>query len=124
MANRVVIRAALLDVASIVVFVAIGRRSHDESGNVVVGAMKVAAPFLIALAVAWVAERAWRRPDDLRVGAGIWALTVIDGILLRRFVFDRSTAASFIVVASIVLGVFLLGWRLIVSRSVIRRPGR
>lgn len=111
----------MLDVASVMVFVAIGRRSHDQSGNVVVGAMKVAAPFLIALAVAWVAERAWRRPDDLKVGVGIWVLTVIDGVLLRRFVFDRSTAASFIVVASIVLGVFLLGWRLVVRRLVVRR---
>jgi hypothetical protein len=124
MTNRTVVRAALLDVASIVIFVAIGRRSHDESGNVVVGALKVAAPFLIGLAVAWVAERAWRRPDDLKIGVGIWVLTVVDGILLRRFVFDRGTAVSFIIVASIVLAVFLLGWRLVIRRLVKRRISR
>ena len=81
-----------------------------------VGAAKVAAPFLIGLAVAWVAERAWHRPDDLKVGVGIWVLTIVDGMLLRRFVFDRGTAASFIVVASVVLGVLMLGWRLVLRR--------
>ena len=55
--NRPVVRAAALDAASIVVFVAIGRRSHDEDGNAVVGVLQVAAPFVIALLVAWLAAR-------------------------------------------------------------------
>lgn len=120
MPDRVVLRAAAFDVAAIVVFVAIGRRSHDEVGNVVIGAAKVAAPFLIGLAIAWIAERAWRRPEDVKVGVGVWVLTVVDGLLLRRFVFDRGTALSFMIVASIVLGVFMLGWRLVVRRLASR----
>lgn len=114
--DRRAARAALLDVAAVVVFVAIGRRSHDEAGNVVVGVLKVAAPFVIALAVGWLAARAWKRPQQLRTGVAIWIVTVALGMVLRHVVFDRGTAASFIVVATIVLGVFLLGWRLVVRR--------
>jgi hypothetical protein len=110
------VRAAALDVASIVVFVAIGRRSHDEDGNAIVGALKVAAPFVIALIVAWIAMRAWRRPDAPAIGVPVWLITVAVGMVLRHFVFDRGTALSFIIVATIALGVFLLGWRLIIGR--------
>ncbi|MGD9997935.1 MAG: DUF3054 domain-containing protein [Ilumatobacteraceae bacterium] len=110
------IRAALLDVASVVVFVALGRRSHDEDGNAVVGALKVAAPFLIALLASWLLLKAWRRPDALRTGLPVWVITVALGMVLRHWVFDRGTAASFIVVASIALGVLMLGWRLALAR--------
>lgn len=114
--DRSVVRAALLDVACVVVFVAIGRRSHDEAGNVVTGVVEVAAPFLIALAIGWLTTRAWRRPQALQTGLGIWLITVAAGMVLRHVVFDRGTALSFIIVATIVLGLFLLGWRLIVER--------
>jgi hypothetical protein len=110
------LRAALLDIASVVVFVAVGRRSHDEDGNAVVGALKVAGPFLIALAVGWGVLQAWRRPDALRTGVVVWILTVALGMVLRHWVFDRGTATSFIVVATIALGVLLLGWRIVVTR--------
>lgn len=115
--SRAVVRAAVFDAVSVVVFVAVGRRSHDEGGNVVVETAKVAAPFLIALAVAWVVLRAWRRPVALVTGVGIWVITVALGMLLRRTVFDRGTAASFVVVASIATGVLLLGWRAVNARA-------
>jgi hypothetical protein len=41
------------------------------------------------------------------------------GMLLRRTVFDRGTAASFVIVATLVTGALLLGWRaaqLVVAR--------
>lgn len=110
-------RALLADTVSVVVFVAIGRRSHDEDGAFLTATAKVAAPFLVALAVAWLVGLGWRRgPSDPWVaGVPIWLITVAGGVLLRRFAFDRSTATSFIVVASIVLGVFLVGWRALVT---------
>jgi hypothetical protein len=37
-------------------------------------------------------------------------------MVLRRTVFDRGTAFSFIVVASVFTGVLLLGWRLVARR--------
>jgi Protein of unknown function (DUF3054) len=118
---RVVVRAAVFDIAAVLVFVAVGRRSHDEGGNAVVEAAKVAAPFLIALAIAWLIGKAWRKPESLKIGVIVWAATLIDGMLLRRFVFDRGTAASFIIVATIALGMLLLGWRIAVGALRSRR---
>lgn len=112
--SRTVLRAAALDAASILAFVAAGRRSHDEGGNPISGMFEVAAPFLVALAVAWVVVRAWRRPDHLRTGVALWAITVSGGMVLRRFVFDRGTAPSFVVVAALGTALLLLGWRLVV----------
>ena len=110
-----VVLAAVLDAASVVVFVAVGRRSHDEAGSVVAGIAKVAAPFLIALAVGWVLSRAWRSPTTLGTVSMIWVVTVALGMVLRHTVFDRSTAASFIVVASIATFVLLFGWRVVAN---------
>jgi Protein of unknown function (DUF3054) len=115
MLERRVARAAMADIASVVVFVAVGRRSHEEDGNAVIGALGVAAPFIIGVAVAWAVTRAWRRPLEVRTGLMIWPITVAVGMVLRRFVFDRGTAASFIIVATIVLGVLFVGWRLLVG---------
>ena len=113
--RRTIAVAAAADVVAILVFVAIGRRSHDETGNAVVGAMRVAAPFLIGLAAGWSVARAWRRPMAVTTGLVIWPVTVIVGMLLRRTVFDRGTALSFVIVATIVTGVFLIGWRAIAA---------
>jgi hypothetical protein len=111
-------RAALcfmIDVVAVALFVVIGRRNHHEAGNVLFGASKIAAPFLIALVVGWVVGRsvadADRAPLTNRVGLVVWACTVVLGLALRRIVFQRGTAIAFIIVATITLGVFLLGWR-------------
>jgi hypothetical protein len=119
---RPVLRAALLDAAAIVLFVAVGRNNHDAGGNPVAETLRVAAPFLVALAVGWVVARAWQRPDALRTGLMIWPITVANGMVLRHWVFDRGTATSFIVVATIATGVLLLGWRLVAL--LVRRRSR
>jgi hypothetical protein len=98
------------DLLAVVVFVAVGRSSHDEH-NTLGGIAATAAPFLIALLVAWVAVRAWQAPLSWPTGLGVWAVTAAGGMLLRRFAFHDSTAASFLVVGTVFLGVFLLGWR-------------
>lgn len=114
MSDRRVLTAAAIDVAAVVAFVVIGRRSHDEGGSVVGEAAKVAAPFLIALAVGWVAARAWRSPmAPVPTGIVIWLTTVVLGLLLRRFVFDGGTALPFIIVASLFTLLFLVGWRVV-----------
>lgn len=118
--RRQVVTAVAADVVAVLVFVALGRRSHDEGGNAVVETAKVAAPFLLALALGWLAARAWRAPRALATGAVVWVVTVAAGMLLRRFVFDRGTATSFIVVATLVTGALLLGWRLVAGRRTLR----
>ena len=104
--------AAVLDVAAVVVFVVIGRRNHDE-GEAVSGVVKVAAPFLIALTLGWIAARAWNSPMDVGTGVIIWLVTIIGGLILRKVAFDGSTAVPFIIVASLFNLATLVGWRFI-----------
>ncbi len=108
MRGRVVVAAAALDVAAVVGFVALGRRSHDSSLS---GTLEVAAPFLIALAVAWAATRAWRRPLDLRTGLAVWGVTSVLGLALRGLVFDRGLATAFVIVALLTTLALIVGWR-------------
>ncbi len=61
--------SAIADVAVIVVFVAIGREEHN-SGSSIVGLLETAAPFLIALAIGWLATRAWQNPTGVGRGLG------------------------------------------------------
>ncbi len=122
----------LVDVVAVALFVVIGRRNHHETGNVLLGAVKIAAPFLIALVVGWVLAAfvpsiagrsvadADRAPLTNRVGLVVWACTVVLGLALRRIVFQRGIAIAFIIVATITLGVFLLGWRA-VARAMAHR---
>ncbi|MEL6891216.1 MAG: DUF3054 domain-containing protein [Actinomycetota bacterium] len=112
--------AAALDTAIVVAFVAIGRRNHDRD-EAVSGLVGTAAPFLIGLAVAWLAWRVWQRPVSLPNGVAVWATTLAIGMLLRGLVFDDGTAASFVVVAATFLGVFLVGWRAVATRLDGRR---
>ena len=113
MTRRAVV-AALADIVAIVVFVAIGRRNHNE-GEAVDAIFTVAAPFLIALVLGWVAARAWRRPMQVETAFVIWPITVALGMVLRNLVFDRGTALPFIIVATVVTGVFLVGWRMLAA---------
>ncbi len=96
---------------SVIVFVAIGRRNHDESGAFS-AVLETAAPFLIGLAVAWLIVKAWRRPTRVWTGVLLWPITVLVGMIVRNLVFDDGTAASFVVVATLFLGLFLVGWRI------------
>ncbi len=109
----------VIDLLMLILFAAIGRRSHDE-GTPLLGTLEVAAPFLIAYVVCAAATGLWRAPYSLRRAALTWAPTVALGMVLRRTLFDRGTATSFMVVAFIATAVLLLGWRLIAW--FVRRP--
>lgn len=110
MSKRPIVLAATFDVIAIVAFVVIGRRNHDE-GEAVGGVLRVAAPFLIGLAVGWLVARAWKAPTSTTTGMVIWPVTVVVGMLVRRFIFDDGTALAFIIVASVFTGLLLIGWR-------------
>ncbi len=104
-----------LDPLFVVLFVAIGRDSHDEPSTWS-GLVETAAPFLIALAVGWAIARIWLRPEAIITGAIVAATTLVLGMVLRRLVFEEGTAFGFLVVATIFLGVTIVGWRLIAVR--------
>ncbi|GGL38778.1 DUF3054 domain-containing protein [Nocardia jinanensis] len=110
--------AIAVDIVLVVVFCAIGRRSHDEA--VLTGLLHTVWPFAAGLAVGWVVAVAIARRaagaepfDGSRfwpTGVVIWLCTLVFGMLLR-VVAGQGTAFSFIVVATSVLALFLLGWR-------------
>jgi chromate transport protein ChrA len=110
-----------LDTFFVVLFVAIGRREHERD-SAIAGLIGTAAPFVIALAIAWLALRAWQRPTNWTTGVGIWAITLVAGMLLRNLVFGDGTATSFVIVATAFLAVFLIGWRVIYGLVERRSP--
>jgi hypothetical protein len=114
--------AALADVVGVLVFCAIGRRSHAE-GLTAAGVAETAWPFLVGAAAGWLLIRGWRRPTAVvPTGVVVWVCTVAVGMLLRKAT-SAGVTVSFIVVASVATAVLLLGWRVAVA-AVARRPQR
>ena len=104
--------AGVFDAVLVLAFAAIGRLSHDES---LAGLGVTYWPFLGGLIVGWLLLRAWRHPRNIVwTGLGIWIATVAGGLLLR-LASGQGVQLSFAIVTTIVLGVFLLGWRAIAA---------
>ncbi|MFF0488952.1 DUF3054 domain-containing protein [Nocardia sp. NPDC004068] len=124
-----------LDALLVLVFCAIGRRSHDEA--VLPGLLRTFWPFASGLLLGWLLalwlfaraesstaargfEDRGRLPTavltgfDARrlwpTGVVVWLGTLIGGMVLRA-VSGQGVAVSFVIVAAVVLGFFLLGWR-------------
>src|SRR6185437_6582504 len=111
--------ALAADLLAVVVFVLLGRRSHDE-GSAVAGTVATAWPFVTgALVGEGVVVLTRRRPDSLAAGVVVTAGAVVVGMGLRSLA-GGGTPVSFVVVATTFLAVFLLGWRL-AARLLSRR---
>lgn len=109
----------VIDLLLVVLFAALGRRSHAE-GLDFTGILGTAAPFLLALLVFSCITVVWKEPNRFWPhGVVLWIGTVALGLILR-VLFGATAAVPFIIVATIVLGVFLLGRRL-VSTLLMRR---
>jgi hypothetical protein len=120
--RAVTVYAAVADAVLILVFAATGRASHAEA-NPVAGVFATAWPFLAAAAIGWMAAKLWRGPLVLWPRAvPLWLITVIGGMVLR-LVSGRTAEWPFVIVASIVLAVFLLGHRALAS-AILRRRNR
>ena len=117
--SKMILWSAVADAASIVIFVAIGRKNHDE-GQAASGIFRVAAPFLLALLAGWVIARMWKEPLSQRSGVLISLTTIVLGMVLRKVVFDVGTATAFIIVATVFLGTFFNGWRLLARTRLAR----
>ncbi|QHC69806.1 DUF3054 domain-containing protein [Rathayibacter sp. VKM Ac-2801] len=109
-----------LDAVLVLVFVLIGRGSHDE-GSALVGLLTTLWPFLAALLLGWVVTRSWRSPDRIvPAGLVVWAVTVAGGMLLR-IASGQGVQWSFVIVTAVVLAVFLLGRRALTRLIAPRR---
>lgn len=108
--------AAGADAVAVVVFVLVGRRSHDD-GSVVLGTLTTAWPFLAGAGLGWLALLGLRSGGcdwsaaSLPAGATVLGGTIVWGMLLRRLSGTGGTPVSFVVVATTFLSLALLGWR-------------
>ena len=114
--------AAGLDALVVAVFTLIGRRTHDEPLDPA-GWWDTAWPFLAGLAIGWavVAASSQTWPTRWWHGLTVWIATVFGGMALRDMV-GQGTALPFVIVATIFLGVTLVGWRLVLWFLDRRRP--
>lgn len=110
------IAAFVIDVVLVLVFAAVGRRSHAE-GVTLTGVLATAGPFLLGTVVGWLVVRLRRRSWPLGVGPGItvWFSTVLFGMLLRALA--GHFAIAFVIVAGVTLAVLLIGWRALAARA-------
>jgi hypothetical protein len=115
--------AFVIDAVLILVFVLIGRRSHGESATLG-GVLTTYWPFFVGLVAGWLVTWAWRRPLAIVwPGVPVWLMTVALGMLIRTSA-GQGVEPAFIAVAFVVLGVFLVGWRIAAIPFVRRRAVR
>jgi hypothetical protein len=101
------------DVAVIIVFVLVGRRSHHEDAGIA-GFLRVWWPFAVGLAIGWLATGSWRAPLAWSRAVVTWLVTVGAGMALRIVVQDRELKVAFVIVALLFVGAGMLGWRAVV----------
>jgi hypothetical protein len=123
---RAIVGAAIVDILLVLLFVLIGRDSHNE-GFSPLATLQTLWPFVAGLALGWVVTFAWRHPRYISwPGIPIWLVTIAAGMLLRM-ASGQGVQLAFVIVASVVLGVFLVGWRAIarlVGAAARRRAAR
>ena len=103
-----------LDAVIILIFVIVGRDTHQES-QTVLDVIETAAPFLWALLAGWLVTRAWKDPISFRTGIGVASVTIVGGVVLRRLVYADGIATPFIIVTALFLLATMLGWRGVVQ---------
>ena len=113
------LRDFVYDALCVLVFVVIGTRNHDTDTGLS-GVLYVAAPFWIALVLAHVTPLMQKGTKALPHPYLVWGYTILMGMVLRNFAFDRGTAPAFVIVATLFLGATMLGWRRLLER---RSPG-
>ena len=113
--------AVVADAVAVLVFTVIGRTSHHE-GTGAHGVWHTAWPFLLGAALG-LAFTAYARvtPTAARAGVRVWVWTVVIGLVVRS-ASGAGTAPAFVVVAAVVLGAFIVGWRVALAWRPWRHP--
>jgi hypothetical protein len=115
--------AVVADALSILVFAAVGRANHHESAGAT-GIWHTAWPFLLG-AVLGLVVTAIQRVTPTTIGAGvrIWVWTLVIGMVVRNAI-GGGTPIAFVIVAAVVLGALLVGWRAALTWRRRRSPRR
>lgn len=106
--------AIALDVVAVVVFIALGRKTHAETG--LAGFLTTVWPFLAALGLGWIgvgAAHTWAGWVATRVwpaGVVVWLTTTGAGLGIRALA-GGGVSGGFPYVAMGVIGLLVLGWR-------------
>ncbi|MDO8144417.1 MULTISPECIES: DUF3054 domain-containing protein [Isoptericola] len=112
--------AVIADLVCVLAFTLVGTASHASAGSAG-HVVAVAAPFVIGLAVGWLATRGWRAPaQPWPTGVAIWFATAALGLLLRPL-FTGGFAWSFSLVTAVFLALTMIGWRLLAALAQRRR---
>ena len=112
-----------VDVIVVLVFSVLGRGAHNRTPGLA-GVLETAWPFLIALAVAWVAclvRKPITPPLSMAMAGYLWAVTLVGGMVIRGLSTGRIPHWSFMIVAAIALAVLFFGWRAIAGPLARRR---
>ena len=113
--SRTALRAFAFDALCILLMVVIGTRNHKTDTGIS-GILFVAAPFWIAMSLTHLAPLLQRKNRQDPNPYMVWGYTVVMGMLLSNMVFNRGTAAAFVIVATVFLGITMFGWRAVVAR--------
>lgn len=108
------VSALAIDAVVVVVFAAIGRASHGEDLGPA-GIAATAWPFLVAVLFGSLLGSRLGGDEWWRQGLVVWLVTAVGGMALR-VASGTSAAPGFIVVGSVFLALFLVGWRFVASR--------
>ncbi len=115
------VAAFALDVGLVLVFAAVGAKSHDQALDAV-GILVIGWPFLVGTTIGW--ALAWKvrkvPPISAHDGVLVWLATFSIGLLLRALS-GAGTAVTFMVVTMVATAVLLLGWRFVADQVVSRR---
>ncbi|QIM19775.1 DUF3054 domain-containing protein [Leucobacter coleopterorum] len=109
---KTVLLALGIDTVLVVLFAALGRSSHSREATLF-GLWDTAWPFLAGLTIMWVSARISKHPlSPVKSGIPLWIGTVALGMILRALT-GSGTALPFVIVATVSIAVFLIGWRMI-----------
>lgn len=112
----------IFDALAILAFAIFARMAHKSEPFTVVNILDTYWPFLIGVLIAWVYFRL-RRMTGVSMASGVivWACTVVSGLGIWAANNGRTPHISFIIVATVMSGLLLLGWRLIARLVASRR---
>ncbi|WP_166971764.1 DUF3054 domain-containing protein [Brevibacterium atlanticum] len=111
--------ALIVDLILVVLFTIVGHYTHSHNFEPQ-GLMITAWPFVAALVIAWMLSAVWDRPiSPLATGAGVWAITVLIGLVIRGIIGAGGepgmVPVSFMIVATTLNLITLVGWRIIAT---------
>lgn len=108
--------ALVADIILVIAFAAVGFYTHAQVLTVD-GVVQTSWPFLVGLGCAWILSAAWAAPlAPMRTGVAIWSTTILLGMIVR-FAVGAGIAGPFIIVASALNFLTLVGWR-VIARAV------